>query len=69
MGKNVGAITVKVKANGKDYADTAVVSLSVIHQLNTVFFGQINKLHTNARTAKRFSLHAEGTDTTFATNV
>ena len=41
MGKNIGAVTVKVKANGKDYADTSVVSLSVIHQLNTVSYAEV----------------------------
>jgi Rhs element Vgr protein len=42
MGKNIGSVTIKLKANGTDYADTSVLSLAIFHAVNTISSAEIS---------------------------
>jgi Rhs element Vgr protein len=41
MASKVGAVTIKVKAGGKDYANPGVTALAVTHQANTISFAEL----------------------------
>jgi hypothetical protein len=41
MGKNISALTIKIKANGTEYSDSVVFSLAVTHQVNTVSYAEV----------------------------
>ncbi len=41
MGKKLGAVTIKIKANGKEYSGSTVLSLSIMHHTNIVSFAEV----------------------------
>ena len=41
MASSGGAITIKVKAGGKDYDNPGVLALSITHQANSISFAEL----------------------------